>query len=287
MDKLKNFWWIILLGVIASCDLTDPIAGTEYDDLYYAESDIIQQPKLKASNEIPSSSPFDASNSSTTGSADYLEDYYDSSYIANLNRRYGQDLTYQYSDPREENPSLWNPSTQLGVSMGTAMGYGFSSVGVQTGFGSPYYDPYYGYNTAYSPWNPYGFNSNPYYAWGYHPNQLGMGYYYARPIHHVPVYRPNVVRQDQQRSYASNPRDHKKENPNQYSSPRQQQPINRSAKNWDTRPTYNQPSRNYSEPSYSSPSRSSSTYSSPSRSSSPSRGSSSPRSVRSGGGSPR
>jgi len=275
-----------LFGAFTSCDLTDPIAGTEYDDLYYAKSDVVQQSKLRTTAQVPSNSPFDASTTSS-GNSDFVEDYYDSSYIANLNKKYSQDLAYQYSDPREENPSLWNPSTQLGVSMGTAMGVGFSSIGVQTGWGNPYYDPY-GFNSVYSPWNPYGFNS-PYYGagWG-NPYAYGMGYYYATPIRQIPVYRPNPIVPQEPRSYASNPRDHTKENPNEYRSPRQQQPINRSAKNWDTQPTYSQPSRNsLSSPSYSSPNRSSSTYSSPARSSSPSRGSSSPRSARSGGGSPR
>jgi hypothetical protein len=295
--------------ISAQCSVSEPTVGEEYDDMYFSSADIQHEQRgghSYSANTPEAMSPF-SEEAGEEGYANTDEaDYYDSNYIANLNRKYSTSSVYSYGDPMYDVPTFGNPSAgmyQVGTGFGTSFGFAsqrlwydpwYSPFGITRPIHYPLYSGYSIYNDpwAYSNWGAGGYGSfmgSPYGPW----SPWGNSFNRFIPVNDRPVYRtrrpgnvdrdPRYVKDNKQKNPYSNTlngtNDSGKRGQTGASNPRKSRDYNRYDYGRERNELNNEM---YSRPS-STGTRSRSTFSSPSGGSR----SASPRSTGTRSGSPR
>lgn len=192
---------VVGLALISTqCTISEPTVGEEYDDMYFSSADIQHEQRKRSYNTPEAVSPF---SDVTEGEfSDHAEegDYYDSNYIANLNKKYSTSSVYSYGDPAFDIPSFGNPAAGMyavGTGFGASFGHAshrwydpwYSPFGITRPMYYPLYSGYAIYDDpwAYS-WGVPGyraFMSNPLTRW----SPWGNSVYGFTPVNERPVYR--------------------------------------------------------------------------------------------------
>ncbi len=191
-----------LAFLTVQCTVTEPTAGEEYDDMYFSSADIRHEQRNTAPSPTETKGPFSESNENVAYSDAEEADYYDSNYIADLNRKYSSSTVYSYGDPVFNAPSFANPTAgmyRVGTGFGSSFGFAshrswydpwYSPFGISQPIHYPMYSGYSMYNDpwAYSNWGAGGYGAfmgNPYGMW----SPWGNPHNRFTPAVDRPVYR--------------------------------------------------------------------------------------------------